>query len=38
LEANRKGMEKLNMLSVEQCEDGWPIGKCRPGVCNLTWD
>jgi hypothetical protein len=22
LEANRKGMEKLNMLSVEQCEDG----------------
>jgi hypothetical protein len=27
LEATMKGMEKLSVLWVEQCEDGWPTGK-----------
>jgi hypothetical protein len=27
LEATMKGMEKLIVLSMEQCEDGWPTEK-----------
>jgi hypothetical protein len=27
LEATIEGMEKLSILRVEQCEDGWPTGK-----------
>jgi hypothetical protein len=38
LEASMEEMEKLSMLNVEQCEDGWPTGKWGPQVCNLTWE
>jgi hypothetical protein len=30
LEAIMEGMEKLSMLRVEQCEDGWPTEKWWP--------
>jgi hypothetical protein len=38
LEASREGMEKLNVLRVEQCEDEWPTGKWGPQVYNLIWE
>jgi hypothetical protein len=38
LEAIMEGMDKLSVLRMEQCEDGWPTEKWGPQVCNLTWE
>jgi hypothetical protein len=34
LKATIEGIEKLSVLRVEQCENGWPTGKWEPQVCN----
>jgi hypothetical protein len=38
LEAIMEGMEKLSVLRMEKCEDGWPTGKWGPQVYDLTWE
>jgi hypothetical protein len=38
LEATMEGIEKLSVLGVEQCEDGWPTGKWGPQVLVIWHD